>query len=128
MNLPPLPVRHTCSTRKTHMLYLIVLPPPLQPGLYDVTEVSAKRAGKLINHYAERGQLESRVTFASTAAVLSELGRIRIDVPAKVPPLPRLKEGEILLQAKLKPEWQKPYEGERLYADSFEFLLIKYSE
>lgn len=107
------------------MLYLITLPPPLQQGLYDVQSVSPKKAGKLINHHAARGDLVSRITFPATASVLSEIGRVRVEWYEKAPLMGAVQDGDTLIQAKLR---TGAIAGSRLSVDDLEFLLIRYTE
>lgn len=111
------------------MLYLITLPPPLQAGLYDIIEISAKRAGKMINHFAERGDLVSRITFSDTASALSEIGRVHVPFvdrnARRGQLLDNLEDGDMLIQAKLKPDVDP---RGRVAVEDLEFLLIKYTE
>lgn len=110
------------------MLYLITLPPPLQPGIYRVHEISSERAGQMIQAAHRTGQLLSRVTFPATADVLRTLSHVPLSVPPKAPPQPSLRSGDALIQAKLREHVVKPPADYPLSVGDLEFLLIEYAD
>lgn len=108
------------------MLYLISLPPPLQEGAYLPRLVSREAAGAEIRERFHDGRLESLVTFADTARVLSEISgvsiRLRESRDGRKAHLPALVEGDVLLQAKLRIDANRS----RLSPGDFEFLRVDY--
>lgn len=104
---------------------MITLPPPLQEGVYTARNVSARQAGDLIAAAAENGQLVSRVTFAETAATLTQLAGVIVSFSKTQQPLPSVRPGDMLLQAKLR-DARLARPGAPVPITNLEFLLIEY--
>lgn len=106
---------------------MITLPPPLQPGVYTVRHISDRQAGELIAGLARQSQLVSRVTFAETAATLTQIAGVIVAYSKTQQPLPNVRPGDMLLQAKLR-DSRLARPGVPVPVSNLEFLLIGYRE
>ena len=104
------------------MLYLVTIPPELQPGSYRCEQITTDQAVSLITASNEAGTMQSFVNFGSTRFAIQKLTGIKVDIVQKIS-LPSPKSGDAFLCIRVGP---KP-KGERISSEDLQFYKIEFT-
>ena len=104
------------------MLYLVTIPPELQPGSYRCEQISTEEAVSLITASSEAGTLQSFVNFGSTRFAIQKLTGIKVDIVQKIS-LPSPQAGDVFLSIRVG---QKS-KGERISPEDLQFFRIEFA-
>ena len=104
------------------MLYLVTIPPELQPGSYRCEQITTDQAVSLITASNEAGTMQSFVNFGSTRFAIQKLTGIKVDIVQKIS-LPRPKSGDVFLSVRVGPKEK----GERISVEDLLFYRIEFA-
>ena len=104
------------------MLYLVTIPPELQPGSYRCEQITTDQAVSLITASNEAGTMQSFVNFGSTRFAIQKLTGIKVDIVQKIS-LPPPQTCDVFLSIRVG----EKAKGERISPEDLLFFKIEFA-